>query len=341
MDRLFDGLVNGNRVALAKSITLCESSLPSHRERTQSLLSRIRQWRLDGDGSRLSSSSSFRIGISGPPGVGKSTFIERFGLHVVGQGHRVAVLAVDPSSVRTGGSVLGDKTRMTELSRHSDAYVRPSPTRGTLGGVTRHTADAIVLCEAAGYDVVLVETVGVGQSEIAVGDMVDMFALLANPAGGDEIQGIKKGIMELADIIVVTKADGDLVQAARRATFEYLSVVKLLHAKSPHWRTKVLGVSSKTGENMSAAWDTMREFRDTMWENGAMQTRRASQRQAAMWRIVTEDVLERLQRHTGVAHVLPTIEKDVMHENITPGQGADGILQRFCGKEPYDEMDHT
>ncbi|OPJ75895.1 methylmalonic aciduria type A protein, mitochondrial isoform B [Patagioenas fasciata monilis] len=207
-------------------------------------------------------------GLSGPPGAGKSTFIECLGKMLTERKHKVSVLAVDPSSSTSGGSLLGDKTRMTELSRDTNAYIRPSPTRGTLGGVTRTTNEAILLCEGGGYDVVLVETVGVGQSEFAVADMVDMFVLLLPPAGGDELQGIKRGIIEMADLVAINKADGDLVVPARRIQAEYISAMKLLRKRSKVWRPKVMRISAKTGEGISDMWDKMTEFRDLMLTSG-------------------------------------------------------------------------
>ncbi|KAK3835094.1 MAG: methylmalonic aciduria cblA type [Linnemannia elongata] len=308
---LLSGLIQGDRYALARAITLVESSNPRHRVQAQELLSEIlkRESTLasqqkttlanstpsldkkladaDSNSTNTQQSSaqqqgttgsdekkdqsirlgkSFRIGLSGPPGVGKSTFIEAFGMYLVSKGHRVSVLAVDPSSARTGGSILGDKTRMTELSRHDMAYVRPSPSRGTLGGVARNTTEAITLCEAAGYDICLVETVGVGQSETMVADIVDMFVLLVPPAGGDELQGMKKGIMELSDLVIVNKSDGALVDSARYAQIEYTSALKFVKAITSYWKARVIRVSSMGGPEagVGLAWDTMKEYFDIM-----------------------------------------------------------------------------
>lgn len=202
----------------------------------------------------------FRVGLSGAPGVGKSSFIETFGMFLISQGHRVAVLAVDPSSSRSGGSILGDKTRMTELSRNDNAFIRPSPSSGSLGGVARNTNDAIVLCAAAGYDVILVETVGVGQSETMVADMVDMFTLLVAPGAGDELQGMKKGIVELSDMILVNKADGELAAAARMAQIEYTSALKYLQPSTQGWTPQILPVSSHANTGITEAWDSMKEY---------------------------------------------------------------------------------
>ena len=221
---LAEGIRSGDRRALAKGITLVESTRADHREAAARLLELIMPY----------TGNSIRLGISGVPGVGKSTFIESFGNHVISQGHRLAVLAVDPTSALSGGSILGDKTRMETLARHPDAYIRPSPAGQTLGGVTRRTRETLLLCEAAGFDVIIVETVGVGQSETAVAQMTDMFLLLLLPGGGDELQGIKRGIMELADLILVNKADGDQQAAANRTVADYRMAVHFLHPRSRH-----------------------------------------------------------------------------------------------------------
>ncbi|XP_028305333.1 methylmalonic aciduria type A protein, mitochondrial isoform X2 [Gouania willdenowi] len=238
LDKLYEGLIGGQRASLAESITLVETLHPRKKELAQVLLQRVLAYRREQEGRNGGKPVAFRVGLSGPPGAGKSTFIEVVGKMLTGRGHKLAVLAVDPSSCTTGGSLMGDKTRMTELSRDMNAFIRPSPTSGTLGGVTRTTNEAIVLCEGAGYDVVLVETVGVGQSEFAVADMVDMFVLLIPPAGGDELQGIKRGIIERADLVVVTKSDGELLVPARRIQAEYTSALKLLRKRSKSWNPK-------------------------------------------------------------------------------------------------------
>ncbi|XP_042081930.1 methylmalonic aciduria type A protein, mitochondrial isoform X2 [Haplochromis burtoni] len=238
LNKLYDGLIGGQRASLAECITLVETQHPRKKELAQVLLQRVLSYRREQESRNGGKPVAFRVGLSGPPGAGKSSFIEVVGKMLTGRGHKVAVLAVDPSSCTTGGSLMGDKTRMTELSRDMNAFIRPSPTSGTLGGVTRTTNEAIVLCEGAGYDIVLVETVGVGQSEFAVADMVDMFVLLIPPAGGDELQGIKRGIIERAELVVVTKSDGDLVVPARRIQAEYTSALKLLRRQSKSWNPK-------------------------------------------------------------------------------------------------------
>ncbi|XP_060634864.2 methylmalonic aciduria type A protein, mitochondrial isoform X2 [Anolis sagrei] len=248
------------------------------------------------------------------------------------RGHKVSVLAVDPSSSTSGGSLLGDKTRMTELSRDMNAYIRPSPTRGTLGGVTRTTNEAILLCEAGGYDIVLVETVGVGQSEFAVADMVDMFVLLLPPAGGDELQGIKRGIIEMADLVAVTKADGDLVVPARRIQAEYVSALKLLRKRSKVWRPKVMRISAKTGEGITDIWDNMIEFRELMLTSGELLTKRKRQQKVWMWNVIQESMLYHFRNHSAVRDQIPLLEGKVVSGILSPGLAADLLLKAFKEK---------
>ncbi|KAI9298120.1 ArgK protein, partial [Neoconidiobolus thromboides FSU 785] len=235
--------------------------------------------------------NTYRIGLSGSPGVGKSTFIESFGTHLTKLNYKVAVLAVDPSSTKTGGSILGDKTRMYELSRNDMAYVRPTPSRGTLGGVARNTNEAILLCEAAGYDIILVETVGVGQSETVVADMVDVFTLIVPPAGGDELQGMKKGIMEMSDIIIVNKADGDLINSATRAQTELISALKFMHPNTMGWETKVLKISSLKKEGIQEVWENLNLFNNFISNNNIKKNKRGQQQIRWMWREVTSSLL--------------------------------------------------
>lgn len=311
----------GDRRALARAITLVESTRPDHRAEAEALLA----------GLLPHTGGAVRLGISGVPGVGKSTFIEAFGLHAIGRGHRVAVLAVDPTSQRTGGSILGDKTRMEALSRHPSAFIRPSPAGHTLGGVARRTREAMLLCEAAGHDLVIVETVGVGQSETAVADMVDMFLLLLPPAGGDELQGIKKGIVELADLIVVNKADGDLQAAARHAVAEYRHALHMLRPSSPHWRVPVLSCSAVTGVGVPEVWDTVGRYRDALAPSGALEKRRAAQARAWMWSEIRESLIAAFTGDPAVRAVLAAIEADVAAARVTPGQAARTLLDRFRG----------
>ncbi|XP_074651368.1 methylmalonic aciduria type A homolog, mitochondrial-like isoform X2 [Tubulanus polymorphus] len=277
--------------------------------------------------------NTFRIGLSGPPGAGKSTFIERFGKFLTSQGQKVAVLAVDPSSSTTGGSLLGDKTRMPELSCDMNAYIRPSPTSGNLGGVARSTNEAIVLCEGAGYNYILVETVGVGQSEYAVADMVDMFCLLIPPAGGDELQGIKKGIVEMADVIVINKSDGDLMPAARRIQTEYSSALRLLRLRSKTWRPKVTRISSKTGDGITQLWDIMEDYLEVMTTSGELVHKREKQRTIWMWNQIKDNILHLFQQHPAVRAKYSSLEEKVLSGVITPGFAADVLLKEFSRVE--------
>ncbi|XP_062372308.1 methylmalonic aciduria type A protein, mitochondrial [Sardina pilchardus] len=329
LDKLYDGLVKGHRAALAESITLVETQHPRKKELAQVLLQRVLAYRQEQERANGNQPVAFRIGLSGPPGAGKSSFIEVLGKMLTAQDHRVSVLAVDPSSCTTGGSLMGDKTRMTELSRDMKAFIRPSPTSGTLGGVTRTTNEAILLCEGAGYDVVLVETVGVGQSEFAVADMVDMFVLLIPPAGGDELQGIKRGIIEMADLVVVTKYDGDLVVPARRIQAEYTSALKLLRKKSKSWTPKVVRVSSQTGEGVAELWSTMLAFRAAELASGELPRRRRSQQKVWMWSLIQENALSHFQQHPSVRSALPLLEGRVTRGEISPGLAADLLLKAF------------
>jgi LAO/AO transport system kinase len=309
----------GDRRALARGITLVESMRPDHREQADALLEQLLS----------QAGKSIRVGITGVPGVGKSTFIEAFGLHVVGQGHRVAVLAVDPTSRRSGGSILGDKTRMEELSRHPSAFIRPSPAGTTLGGVARRTREALLLCEAAGFDVVFVETVGVGQSETAVADMTDMFLLLLLPGGGDELQGLKRGIVEMADMVLVNKDDGDLADAAQRAAAEYSAALHLLGAGTPDWPVPVTTCSAKTGKGITEAWQWVETFRNTMEPMGAIAARRGRQAREWMWSEIRENLIGTLKASPGVADALPALEREVQSGAITPAMAARKLLQAF------------
>jgi len=316
---LAERVVEGDRRALAQAITLVESSRSDHREDADALLADV----LPHTG------TSVRVGISGSPGAGKSTFIEALGLHVVERGHRVAVLAVDPSSTRSGGSILGDKTRMEQLVRSPAAFIRPSPTGGTLGGVARRTREAMLLCEAAGFDVVLVETVGVGQSEVAVDAMVDLFLLLLAPGGGDELQGIKRGIVELADLVVVNKADGELAAAARSAASDYSSALRLLRAKQAGWEPRVLTTSALEGTGVPDVWAAIEEFRATVGASGDLERRRADQARDWMWAEVSESLLDALRRDAGVATLAGELEDAVRRGELAPAAAARRLLDAF------------
>jgi LAO/AO transport system kinase len=316
---LADKVRGGDRRALARAITLIESTREEHAGEAESLLEALLP----------ASGNAVRIGISGVPGVGKSTFIECFGLHLVETGHKVAVLAVDPSSKVSGGSILGDKTRMEELSRHPQAFIRPSPAGGTLGGVARRTREALLTCEAAGFDVVIVETVGVGQSETAVAEMVDIFLLLLQPGGGDELQGIKKGIVELADAVIVNKADGDLKPAAERAVAEYYAALGLLRAPNPEWRPPVLKCSALKGEGIDAVWATVQQHRKAMEASGARAAKRAAQAGAWMWAEISDGLLRRFKAHPEVARELQSLEREVRSGHTTPTAAARRLVGLF------------
>lgn len=307
---------SGDRRALARAITLVESRRADHRERAEALLEALAP----------AAGGAVRIGISGPPGVGKSTFIEAFGLHLTGRGHRVAVLAVDPSSQRSGGSILGDKTRMELLTRDPAAFIRPSPAGATLGGVARRTRETMLLCEAAGYDVVVVETVGVGQSETAVAQMVDVFLLLLLPGAGDELQGIKRGIVEVADILVVNKADGELKGAANHAAAEYRHALALLRGTGG-WTPPVLQCSALENRGIDKVWDTIGRFRAQMGE--ALAERRAEQARSWLWRELGDGLLDALRSHPAVAAALPGLEADVVAGRLLPTAAARRLLGRF------------
>ena len=316
-----DGVRSGDRRALARAITLVESRREDHRRQARELLDEL----LPDTGGAV------RIGLSGAPGSGKSTLVEALGLHAIDAGHKVAVLAVDPSSSRSGGSILGDKTRMTELGRRAEAYIRPSPSGGTLGGVARNTREALLLCEAAGFDLVIVETVGVGQSEVAVADLVDLFVLVASPAGGDELQGIKRGIMELADLIIVNKADGELADAARRACADLRRAVHLLRPKRPGWEVEVRTGSALTGDGVPELWDAIVAAHDRLRADGTLDELRARQAMAAMWSEVNDTLIDRLRAHPGVRERLAELESAVGAGDISPTAAAHDVLERFLG----------
>ena len=317
---LADGVRAGDRRAISQAITLAESRRADHRQQARDLLDEL----LPATGGAV------RIGLSGAPGAGKSTLVEALGLHAIDAGHRVAVLAVDPSSSRSGGSILGDKTRMTDLGRREEAYIRPSPSGGTLGGVARNTREALLVCEAAGFDVVLVETVGVGQSEVAVAHLVDLFVLVASPTGGDELQGIKRGIMELADLIFVNKADGELAAAAGRACADLRNAVHLLRPKRPGWEVEVMAGSALSGAGVPELWDAITAAHQRLRDDGALDELRAEQATAAMWDEVTDTLRDRLQSHPGVKEKLAELEAAVREGRLSPTAAAHDVLERFA-----------
>ncbi|MGI8938815.1 MAG: methylmalonyl Co-A mutase-associated GTPase MeaB [Iamia sp.] len=316
---LVAGIADGDRRALARGITLVESTRPDHREQAARLVSNL----LERTGGAV------RLGISGPPGVGKSTFIEAFGRLLTSQGHQVAVLAVDPTSSRSGGSILGDKTRMEELAKDPAAFVRPSPSGRALGGVTRSTREALLLCEAAGFDVVLVETVGVGQSEVAVADLTDLFVLLASPTGGDDLQGIKRGIMELADIVVVTKADGDLAAKAAHAAADIRRALLLLRPRHEALTPVTLEASAVDGTGVEEVWAAVAEAHAALQADGTLDRLRAEQARDWLWSEL-RGALELLVRtDPGVAAALPEVEAAVGDGELSPAAGAARLLEHL------------
>jgi LAO/AO transport system kinase len=314
---LADAVRAGDRRALAQAITLVESSRPDHRADANALL----------DALMPATGNAVRVGITGAPGAGKSTFIEALGMQRVEAGSKLAVLAVDPSSTRTGGSILGDKTRMERLAREELAFIRPSPSGGTLGGVARRTREAMLVCEAAACDVVIVETVGVGQSEVAVAGMVDLFLLLLAPGGGDELQGVKRGIVELADLLVINKADGELEAAARRTATDYASALHIGHGGVG--AVPVLTASALTGAGVPEVWDAIAQAVDDAAASGARSRRRAEQARAWMWSEVSDTLIERFRADPEVGVTLDGLEADVVAGKVSPSAAASRLLDAF------------
>jgi len=305
----------GNRAALARAITLVESRREDHQAAARELVQTLLP----------STGKAYRVGITGSPGVGKSTTIDTLGMYLIEQGHRVAVLAVDPSSARTGGSILGDKTRMARLSNDERAFIRPSPSSGTLGGVAAKTREAMLLCEAAGFDVVLVETVGVGQSETAVCDMTDIFLALMLPGGGDELQGIKKGLIELADMIAINKADGDNVKRANRTAADYRGAMKILTPRSKHWFPPVLTYSGLTGAGVPELWQKIVEHRTAMNASGEFAARRSEQQVKWMWSMFEDRMKARLRSDATIRAKVKQIETRVGNGSTSPALAAEQI----------------
>ena len=318
IEQLSDKIIAGDRRSLARAITLVESSRPDHREQAATLIEALAQ---------KTDRQAIRLGLSGTPGVGKSTFIESFGMMLTGQGLRVAVLAVDPSSARSGGSILGDKTRMERLSRDPNAFIRPSPSQSHLGGVARRTREAVALCEAAGFDVVLIETVGVGQSETVVAEMSDLFVLLLAPAGGDELQGVKRGIMEMADIILVNKADGDLKSTAIRTCADYAGALRLLRKRpqDPEGFPKAMTVSALEENGLQKAWEEMTTLTGWRREQGHFSGRRAAQAEYWFGEEVRQGLLARLQREP-MKGMMIRLGAQVAQGETTPTAAAAEIL---------------
>lgn len=314
-----DAVRAGDRRALARAITLIESARDDHREQAEALISAL----LPHTGKAI------RLGISGTPGAGKSTFIEALGKEVMTVGETIAVLAVDPTSQRSGGSILGDKTRMPTLAASSAAFVRPSPAGATLGGVARHTREAAIVCEAAGFSVVVLETVGVGQSETAVADMVDSFLLLLAPGAGDELQGIKRGIVERADLVVVNKADGDLLAEAGRVAADYRAALDLLRPQSTAWRPEVMTCSALHGDGIADVWGAIRRHRQATEEAGALEKKRQEQRKSWLWDDVQAALLDRLRRDPTTASQMRGLERKVEAGDLLPSAAARQLIAKI------------
>jgi len=322
IEQIANGVLSGDRRSLARAITLVESSRFEDEQPGNELLEILTP----------KAGRSMRIGISGAPGVGKSTFIESFGNHIIDAGHKVAVLAVDPSSALSGGSILGDKTRMETLSRRLEAFIRPSPAGRTLGGVARHTRETMLIVEAAGFDVVIVETVGVGQSETAVAEMTDMFLLMLLPGGGDELQGIKRGIVELADLMIVNKADGDLADAAGRAAAEYRGALGLLHPRHPDWEVTIVTCSALENRGIDEVWKTIGRYRETMSRNGEIERSRSAQAIAWLWNEASEGLLEKLRGSPTIRADVAAAEQAVANGGTSPRVAARALVDAFWTK---------
>ena len=311
----------GDRRALARAVTLIESTRPDHRGDAERLIEAILPH----------SGGATRLGITGPPGAGKSTFIERFGLDGLKRGRKIAVLAVDPASKRGGGAILGDKTRMAELARAEGTFIRPSPGGAAMGGVARRTRETILLCEAAGFDTVIVETIGAGQSETTVAEMIDMFLLILPPAAGDELQGLKRGIIELADLVLINKADGELLDHANRAAADYASALRLVPPALRGWEVPVRAVSALTGAGVDTIWDDVARFRRVLEASGDWSRRRAEQARAALWTEIGDGLRDAFRAAPRVAARLAEIERDVMSGARIPAEGARELLRLFLG----------
>lgn len=312
-------ILEGNRAALARAITLVESRKPAHRAIAHDLLTRLLPH----------SGGAHRVGITGVPGVGKSTTIDQLGSNLTAMGKKVAVLAVDPSSTRTGGSILGDKTRMEQLSIDRNAFIRPSPSAGTLGGVAARTRETMFLCEAAGFDVILVETVGIGQSETTVADMVDFFLVLMLPGAGDELQGIKKGVLEIADMIAVNKSDGDGAQRARKAAAEYRAALHIMTPASPSWTPPVMTISGLANQNLDKMWEQVESHQQKLTATGELTEKRSGQQVRWMWSMVEDRMRALLHESPDVTHLLSSVEEQVQHGHLPASVAVEQIMAQL------------
>ena len=319
VEALVQKLRQGDRRALAQAITLIESSRSDHRLSAVHLLKSITPY----------TGSAFRIGISGVPGVGKSTFIEVFGNYALRRGARLAVLTVDPSSPISGGSILGDKTRMESLGRQEQAFIRPSASGGTLGGVTKRTRETLLLCEAAGFDLILVETVGIGQSETAVAQMTDMFILLLLPGGGDDLQGIKRGVTELADLILINKSDGSLAKVAQNTAAEYQNALQFLQPRTEGWSVLVKTCSAIENRGIEEVWEIIERYRDVMNRDDRLHHRRGQQARSWFWDEVSESLINKVKQNPKIKPHLSSLEQDVVNQKVPPTVAADELVDKF------------
>lgn len=323
VDELFDGVRRCDRTLMSRAVTLLESTAPAHRVLAQELLVKLLPF----------SGNALRVGITGVPGVGKSTFIEALGMKLIGEGHKVAVLAIDPSSTKTRGSILGDKTRMAKLAREDNAFIRPSPSAGTLGGVAKATRESMVVFEAAGFDVILVETVGVGQSEVAVSQMVDCFTFLALAGAGDQLQGIKKGVLEMADLVAINKADGPNLKNAKRAARELAAAMRMVRQEDALWNPPTMTISAVEHQGVDEFWQTVQDHHKVMLESGQFEHNRREQQVQWMWSMVHETLLQRLNTNEKVIEARALVESQLRDAQITPTLAAERVLEAFDAKE--------